>query len=108
LNISKDLKVAYNMFTRREIHNHFQYDHRMLIPKKTYMATKKTFISNYRRCVKNGEAGQSSALNIGQANIGMRYNLGSSDIYVPMEEETIKEKRKSTILADRSAIGEED
>jgi len=45
------------MYTKREIHNHFQYDHRMLIPKKTYMATKKTFLSNYRRCVKHGEAG---------------------------------------------------
>ena len=110
LNISKDLKTAYNMFTRREIHNHFQYDHRMLIPKKTYMATKKTFISNYRRCVKNGEAGKSSALNIGQASIGMRYHLPEDDIIageIPGNG-TINEKRKSTILADNSTVGEED
>ena len=59
----------------RQLNQNFHYDHKQLIPNKTYKATKKTFVTNYRRCVKGGEANQSSALNIGKAAIGQRYRI---------------------------------
>ena len=52
----------------------FNYDHRMLIPKKTYQATKKSLLTNYRKSVLGGAATQDHSLSINQASLERRYD----------------------------------
>jgi hypothetical protein len=65
LSVSKDLRNAYEFIETRNLAGaDFNYDHRMLIPKKTYQATKKSLITNYRRSVLGGQGFNDRSLNI--------------------------------------------
>ena len=74
LSVSKDLKNAYEFVETRNLAcADFNYDHRMLIPKKTYQATKKSLITNYRRSVLGCQGLKDRSLNINQANIEWKF-----------------------------------
>lgn len=53
----------------------FQYGHHKFVPKKTIYATKKEYISQYKRAILENHTMADLALTINQANLRHRYNL---------------------------------
>lgn len=65
MHVSKDLRSAFQMIDMSgNAGADFNYDHRMLIPKKIIQATKKSLMTNYRRSVLCGESYNDRSLNI--------------------------------------------
>ena len=90
---------------RNFVGSDFNYDHRMLIPKKTYQATKKSLISNYRRSVLGGESSNDHSLNINQANIEWRFKAFEHFFIRRDQESQVFKANVSVPVQDDTSMG---